>query len=192
MPIPSFAANGLLPPIAGPTAVDRNRSPYFATPIELVQSFGTTPRRQHLLRNLLSYRSLMYNNGYLSGIQFLDGSFVENVECHSNREPGDIDVYSLLDAPEEILQNPTLWQSDQGYKFWADEIQNHPLNKKRFELDTYALLIQELPFPYLIQDVLYWYSLFSHQKLTFAWKGFVAVPLDKNQDDDAIALLGGL
>ncbi|RYC12416.1 hypothetical protein EUU22_11955 [Ciceribacter ferrooxidans] len=157
----------------------------------MIHSLGTTPRRKQLLRNLLAYRALMYENGYVSGIQFLDGSFVEDVERHSGRDPGDIDVYSLLDAPARFLQHPELWQTDEGFKFWEDEIQNQPLNKARFELDTYALLIQELPFGNLLQDVMYWYSLFSHQKVTFAWKGFVAVLLDQRTDAEALGLLGG-
>ncbi|MEW9808779.1 hypothetical protein ABUE31_22600, partial [Mesorhizobium sp. ZMM04-5] len=163
---------------------------YIISTSELVQTFGTTLRRKQLLRNLLAYRGLMYANGYVSGIQFLDGSFVEDVERHSGREPGDIDVYSLLDTPKRYVQDPALWHPD-GFKFWAEEIQNQPLNKSRFELDTYALLVQELPLVHLLKDVMYWYSLFSHQKVTFAWKGFVAILLDQQQDVDALALLGG-
>lgn len=190
MAIPSFTAKGILPPIAGSSVVDRERSPYIISMTELVQTFGTSPRRKHLLQNLMAYRALMYANGYVSGLQFLDGSFVENIERHSGREPSDIDVYSLLDIPSRFLEDPASWQTE-GFKFWAEEIQNQPLNKSRFELDTYALLVQELPFVHLLKDVMYWYSLFSHQKVTFAWKGFVAVLLDEQQDVDALALLGG-
>jgi len=132
----------------------------------------------------------MYGEGYAAGIQFLDGSFVEDIERHSGREPGDIDVFSLLSVPQRYAQNPASWQPD-GFRFWREEIQNQPLNKSRFALDTYAVLIEDRPFVHLVKDVMYWYSLFSHQKLTFAWKGFVAVLLDQQQDADALLALGG-
>jgi len=131
----------------------------------------------------------MYGHGYVAGIQFLDGSFVEDVERHSGREPGDIDVFSLLSIPQRYVQSPATWNPD-GFTFWAGEIQNQPLNKSRFELDTYAVLIEDMPFVHLVKDVMYWYSLFSHQKLSFAWKGFVAVLLDQGQDADALLALG--
>ena len=157
---------------------------------ELVQALGTTPHRRQLLTNLLAYRALMYGHGYIAGIQFLDGSFVEDVERHSDREPEDIDIFSLLSVPLRYLQNPASWNPD-GYRFWAEEIQNQPLNKARFSLDTYAVLIEDMPFVHLVKDVMYWYSLFSHQKLTFSWKGFVAVAMDQQQDADAQLVLGG-
>lgn len=190
MALPGFMTSGLLPPIAGADEVDKDRSPYIITMPELVNALGTTPRRQRLLRNLLAYRALMYGHGYSAGIQFLDGSFVEDVERHSGREPGDIDVFSLLSIPQRYVQNPATWMPD-GFNFWAGEIQNQPLNKIRFELDTYAVLIEDMPFVHLVKDVMYWYSLFSHQRLTFAWKGFVAVLLDQRQDADALLALGG-
>lgn len=157
---------------------------------QLVLSLGTTPHRKALLRNLLAYRSLMYGHGYAAGIQFLDGSFVEDVERHSGREPRDIDVFSLLNVPQRYMQNPATWHPD-GMNFWTAEIQNQPLNKSRFGLDTYAVLVEEMSLMHLVKDVMYWYSLFSHQRTTRAWKGFVAVILDPQQDGDALTALGG-
>ncbi|KQX21181.1 hypothetical protein ASD01_29670 [Ensifer sp. Root423] len=156
---------------------------------ELVQAFGTTPHRRQLLRNLIAYRQLISAGGYTSGLQFLDGSFVEDVERHSRREPGDIDVFSLLHVPAQYMQDPPSWQQG-GFQFWADEIQNQPRNKDRFRLDTYAALVEEFQLLGLLKNVMYWYSLFSHQRDTYAWKGFVAVVLDPIQDASALTLLG--
>lgn len=142
-----------------------------------------------MLNNLIAYRQLISTGGYTSGIQFLDGSFVEDVETHSRREPGDIDVFSLLNVPTHYMQNPPSWHQG-GFQFWAEEIQNQPRNKQRFELDTYAALVEEFQLLGLLNHVMYWYSLFSHQRDTFAWKGFVAVVLDPAQDADALVWLG--
>jgi hypothetical protein len=111
------------------------------------------------------------------------------VERHSNREPRDIDVFSLLNVPAHYQQNPTSWTQG-GFQFWAEEIQNQPKNKSRFRLDTYAVLVEEYQLLSLLKNVMYWYSLFSHQRDTFAWKGFVAVVIDPVQDADALNLLG--
>lgn len=189
MPVPSFNSNGILPPVAGANPTDLERSPYIVTMPEMVQAFGTTPTRRVLLRNLIAYRQLILEGGYTSGLQFLDGSFVEDVEKHSRREPRDIDVFSLLHVPTQYAQNPQSWQTS-GYQFWAEEIQNQPKNKNRFKLDTYAALVEEFHLLGLLKNVMYWYSLFSHQRDTFAWKGFVAVVLDPAQDADALNLLG--
>ncbi|WP_245337294.1 hypothetical protein [Shinella sp. HZN7] len=189
MPLPPFNSNGMLPPLASENGADADRSPYTITMMELVQRFGTTPHRRRLLNNLIAYRGVISAGGYTAGLQFLDGSFVENVEAHSRREPRDIDVFSLLDIPTRYLQDPASWRNG-GIQFWAEEIQNTPRNKERFQLDTYATLVQEVPLLDLLKGVMYWYSLFSHQRDTFAWKGFVAVVLDPAQDAEALAWLG--
>jgi hypothetical protein len=190
VPVPAFNTQGLLPPVVGDDAANSNRSPYYISMVECAQHFGTTDHRRNLLRHLIAYRTLIAADGYVSGIQFLDGSFVENVEQHSNRPPNDIDVFSLLHVPQKYHGNEQHWV-DVGGPYWAQEIANQELNKQRFSLDTYALLVEELPLGGLLQNVMYWQSLFSHQRDTFAWKGFVAILLDPNQDAEALGLLGG-
>lgn len=178
----------MLPPVAGASPTDQDRSPYVISMQELVQGFGTTPRRKSLLRNLIAYRTILAGGGYQSGLQFIDGSFVEDVEARG-KEPGDIDVFSLLNVPSQYVQNPPLWQQG-GFQFWAEEVQNQPKNKARFELDTYAILVEDFPLLGLLKNVMYWHSLFSHQRDTFAWKGFVALVLDPVQDAAALTMLG--
>ncbi|WP_431303016.1 DUF6932 family protein [Sediminicoccus sp. BL-A-41-H5] len=189
VPLPPFDMRGLLPPFIGADAATHDRSPYVSTMSELGASLGTTPERRHLLRNLIAYRALIASDGYTSGFQFIDGSFVENIEALAGRPPGDIDVFSLLDAPTKYLTNSVSWQTH-GLPFWQHEIANRNHNKARFSLDTYALLFQELQPMGLIQATIYWYSLFSHQRNTFAWKGFATIPLDPAGDQVALAALG--
>ncbi len=192
MPLPSFDLRGLLPPFVGADAATPDRSPYWVTMPELVAAFGTTPHRRQLLRNLIAYRALLAQEGYVEGFQFIDGSFVENVEALESRNPGDIDVFSILKLPPKYLTNPAAWQAT-GFPFWTAEVANRNWNKQRFSLDTYAVLFEELqaqPMK-LISDIIYWYGLFSHQRTTFAWKGFAGLALDPATDQVALSQLGG-
>lgn len=192
MPLPSFDLRGLLPPFLGADATTPDRSPYWVTMLELIAAFGTTPHRRQLLRNLIAYRALLAQEGYVGGIQFIDGSFVENVETLAKRDPSDIDVFSVLSAPPRYLADAAAWQAT-GLAFWQAEVVNRDLNKQRFSLDTYAVLFEERqarPMN-LISDIIYWYGLFSHQRDTFAWKGFAGLALDPAADQAALSTLEG-
>ena len=158
---------------------------------ELARVFGTTSHRRQLLRNLIAYRTLLAGAGYVSGIQFIDGSFVENIEAFGQREPSDIDVFSVLSVPLRYLTDPHAWQTI-GYPFWRTEIIDRVRNKQRFKLDTYAVLLEERQAQptNLVRDIIYWYGLFSHQRDTFAWKGFAALTLDPAGDRTAVSGLG--
>jgi hypothetical protein len=57
-----------------------DRAPYTASMTELVTSLGTTPWRENLLFGLREYRALLSHHGYTNRLQFIDGSFVENVD----------------------------------------------------------------------------------------------------------------
>ena len=191
MSLPSFDLRGLLPPFVGADATTPDRSPYWTTIQELAAAFGTTPHRRQLLRNLIAYRALLADDGYVSGIQFIDGSFVENVEMFARRAPSDIDVFSVLNVPAKYLADPLAWTSS-GLPFWQLEIADRDHNKRRFNLDTYALLFEEAqaqPMK-LIDNIIYWYGLFSHQRDTLAWKGFAGLSLDPIGDRAALAALG--
>ena len=191
MPLPPFDMRGLLPPFIGTDATTSERSPYWTSMADLAAAFGTTAHRRQLLRNLIAYRALLAGEGYVGGIQFIDGSFVENVETVAGRDPGDIDVLSILNVPPRYVTNPAAWQAN-GFPFWQAEIVDRNRNKDRFKLDTYAVLLEELqaqPMS-LIDHVIYWYSLFSHQRDTFAWKGFAGLALDPIGDQAALDSMG--
>ncbi|MBK8159689.1 MAG: hypothetical protein IPK59_13285 [Rhodospirillaceae bacterium] len=160
--------------------------------IEFADAFGTTPHRRSLIRNLVQYRTLLATDGYLHGIQFVDGSFVENVETNRGRPPGDIDVLSLLEAPAKYHPSNADWDSNwqnTGEAFWKSEVVNRPVNKARFLLDTYAMIVTEMPLEGFLDNVIYWYSLFSHQRDTFAWKGFVRIALNTDEDAEVLERL---
>ncbi|MEI6574027.1 MAG: hypothetical protein WCO61_10870 [Alphaproteobacteria bacterium] len=188
--IPPFNGQGIIPPFLGTDATNADRSPYFTNMKTLFEQLGTSPIRRQLLRGLIEYRKILANDGYVNGVQFIDGSFVENVESHSKRPPSDIDIFSILNIPQKYYGNIALWDSH-GRPFFVSEVADRNKNKIRFKVDTYAILYEEQsPFD-LIKQIIYWYSVFSHQKATFAWKGFVAIMLDPQLDKSVLTLLEG-
>ena len=187
MTVPGFDSRGLIPPYLG-HATAPDRSPYEATTEELVGSLGGSPARKKLLLGLLEYRELLGQLGYTDGLQFIDGSFVEDVEKREGRSPNDIDVFSFLVRPAHYQSDPNLWAS-KGRVEWRNEIIDFTRNKTRFGLDTYAIAIDEVG-PYgCIMGTVYWYSLFSHKRTTHDWKGFLQVRLNSADDIKARAAL---
>lgn len=152
---------------------------------ELLVALGTTPARQNLIFGLLKYRELLGSFGYTAGVQFIDGSFVEDVETREARDPGDIDIFSFLMQPAQYVGNVALWQST-GFPQWATEVVNRTLNKQRYQLDTYGMVVDQGGPLEMMNATIYWYSLFSHKKVAQDWKGFVRIALDPV--DDQLAL----
>lgn len=181
MPIPSLTNSGLLPPFLGPDGATPERSPYVATMTEFASSFGWSADRRKLIQGLLDYRTLFYNDDYINGIQFVDGSFVEDCETIRGRSPGDIDVFTIVSAPQKYQSNLSLWMRA-GFPYWTDELIARKKNRERFSLDTIGVIWDDLLPDSAIGTVIYWYSLFSHQKNTFAWKGFITLPLSPAED----------
>jgi hypothetical protein len=187
-PVPAFDARGLIPPFVGSDEATKDRSPYEVTMPEIVASLGTTQPRRELLKGLLDYRELLARLGYTDGVQFVDGSFAENVEVREGRDPKDIDVFSYLTRPARYQQDPALWAAV-GFAEWSAEIADRLQNKLRFRLDTYAIAVDQHTPIALIVETVYWYSLFAHKKITHDWKGFLRVRLNPADDAAARALL---
>jgi hypothetical protein len=154
-PIPAFDGRGLLPAFEGSDETTANRSPYDATMAEVVARFGGSDERRVLIRGLLDYRGLLLRLGYTDGIQFVDGSFVENVEAREGRPPRDIDVFSFLVRPAKYRLDPALWASA-GFAEWAQEVVDRPRDMARFNLDTYAVAADEHDGLRIILTTIYW------------------------------------
>lgn len=189
MALPEFDQRGLLPAFVGNDATTHDRSPYFCTMSDLCASLGTTDRRRQLLKSLISYRALIGSDDYVNGVQFIDGSFVENVEMIEERPPNDIDVFSMLVPPAKYQNSSANWTT-QGLPFWQSEIADNARNKARFSVDCYALMLDVQSPSAFLRQALYWYGLFSHKRKTYEWKGFVAVPLNATNDQFALATIG--
>ncbi len=139
---------------------------------------------------MIAYREIISRDEYVVGVQLLDGSFVENVEAIGNREPADIDLFSLVAPPQKYLADFSLWENH-GAGYWNTEIVNRDLNKERFALDTYGIIMDaSMPLYEMLMNVTYWYGLFSHQRETFQWKGFVVVDINAADDEIALQMMG--
>ena len=182
--IPAHSASMVLPPFVGPTPTDRAlMSPFPASFSEYVCAFGHSEPRVSILRGLHTYRSELRAQGFI-GFQWLDGSFSEQVVMSRGRPPGDIDVVTFCYRPAHLVDNG-------AFHAWVAANQQLILPralKKRLKCEAFFVDMHKPPH-ILVDDVRYWYGLFSHQRDTSLWKGMVQVSLESD-DDAAVVFLG--
>ena len=176
--IPEFNHSFVLPPFVGEQITQAQGSPYHVTALELVQRFATSPERAVILCGLLDYRVELRSLGFAEGFQWLDGSFVENVEAHQSRPPKDVDVVTFAHAPAGLSATDIQAMMDANPDVFVKE-----RCLKRFCCDPMVVNLGKRP-EKLVQDVRYWYGLFSHRRGDHVWKGILQLPL---QSDDEIA-----
>lgn len=180
-PVPDWDPSGLMPPSMDSFTSPGHYSPYHIGLTDLVLRFGSTLPRRKLLGELLHYRASFHNAGIEDGFQWLNGSFVEDVETHSNRSPNDIDVVTFFHLPVNQTQEQLLITNP----FLSDLSLLDPTVKN---LDAYLVVLEESNLPYLIRRVSYWHSLWSHTR-NFEWKGYVEIDLSAVEDNAARATL---
>ena len=112
----------------------------------------------------------MHANGYQAGFQWLDGSFMEDVETLEGRPPGDIDVVSFVQNPGAA--NPTSGDLD---------ALDHAASKTRFKVDHYFVELEAVAPSEVAFLSAYWYSVWAHRR-NLAWKGFLQVDLQPGDD----------
>lgn len=177
--IPPFNISGVLPPFVGTgPEVRAGTSPYSSSMVEMAKRFSTSQPRIALLKGLIGLRAKLRAIG-VDGYQWIDGSFMEDVEKTRGQPPKDIDVVTLLVRPSAcktpadlvslVTSNPDVFDRVQAKQSYGCDV-------------SYVDLAVG---PAVISQVIYWYGLFSHQRSTFLWKGMVVVPL---MSDDAAAL----
>jgi hypothetical protein len=174
-PIPSFDHNFVLPPHLGNPVNMRELSPYSCTTIDLCQRFGTTLERRTLLGKFLDFRERLRAEGLTNGYQWLDGSFLENVESRENRAPKDIDVVTVY------------WGYDMPFqqRLMANfpDVANPALSKANYSVDHYPFDAGFHPSATL-EWTRYWILLFSHNRMG-VWKGMLKIDLNTPADDTA-------
>lgn len=182
--LPQFNASGVLPPFTGALPNARHlSSPYETMMSEFVHRFGHTAQRRDLAQRLLDYRRALRSAGIVTGFQLLDGSFTEDCEALRSRAPQDVDVvtFSHLPVPPREVQE---FARRHGGLFQMDTV------KERYKCDSYFVDLAK-DTRYVVEDTMYWHGLFSHQRETFMWKGFVKVPM-VSDDEQAQALLDSM
>lgn len=79
-------------------------SPYPCTTLDLCQRLGTTPERRAILGKFLDFRERLHGEGLTNGFQWLDGSFLEDVETRENRPPKDLDLVTVYWGYDRAFQ----------------------------------------------------------------------------------------
>lgn len=179
--IPSWNSVGVLPPIKpGQPGHSIERSPYRTSIIDFIDNFSSTKDRVDILEGFLDYRNALHKLGVTKGFQWLDGSFLENIETLESRSPRDIDVVTYFHLP------PGETQATLDAK--AGNLFDHNHVKATYKVDAYTIVLGK-PFDNnQVRQVSYWYSMWSHRR-TDQWKGFVQIDLNSNHDNDARQLL---
>lgn len=184
--IPAFNHSHVLPPYIGDSPIQAAQgSPYETTPLELVQRLGHTDARRRLLEGLFRYRGDLRSLGFSEGFQWLDGSFVEDVERSQARAPGDIDVVTFAMTPQGM--SPA--QVEALPKMYPDLFDLNRA-KARYSCDAYLLRLDGSP-GRLVRRAAYYFGLFSHRRSDNVWKGLLAMPL-QSDDDAALSYLSDL
>jgi hypothetical protein len=174
--IPDWSSSGVLPPIMkGAQANIVDQSPYRSDLLELSVRFKTSSERAALLSNLLNYRRDMRQAGINSGFQWVDGSFVEDVENLRGRPPADIDLVNFCHVPTGLTQK--------------DLVKNHPelfiqpMIKSKYKMDAYFVFLGSSLDKPIIDQVSYWNNFWGHRR-DQTWKGFIEVDLDLANGND--------
>ena len=179
--IPAFNHSYVLPPFEGEHLTRARSSPYEVTATELTHRFAASARRRLILDGLLRYRGELRSLGFVRGFQWLDGSFVEDVEAREDRAPNDVDLVTFAHPPAGM----THAQINEMLSTRSDLFDRERC-KKGFLCDAFLVNLTRSP-ERLVDDARYWYGLYSHRRGDALWKGLLQLPLDS--DDDAARLM---
>ena len=175
---PKWNEKGFLPPRLSSQPIEAFASPYTVSLVELVKCFSSTPERLKLIRGFLSYRKTLHEIGYVKGFQWLDGSFMENIEMLEDRPPNDIDVVTFIENSVDLSE-------DDQSKLDHDKL------KSEFKIDSYFLELDQTPPKQIAELAAFWYGVWSHTRNDI-WKGFLTIELAPDEDIEANAVLSGL
>ena len=177
-PIPPFDHNLVLPPNLGNPTNPAHLSPYPCTTLDLCERLGTTPHRRGILRRFLDFRERLTTEGLINGFQWLDGSFLEDIEVRESRPPKDLDVVTVYWGYDMAFQAALMGR--------FPEVASPKLAKANYSLDHYPLDAGYSP-ESTIELTRYWISLFSHNRLG-VWKGMLRIELNTRAEDSAARL----
>lgn len=180
--IPRSNEHGVLPPFSPASPTSAHRSPYVVSLSSFIDRYATTPERKSILVGFMNFRSALHGVGLEKGFQWINGSFLEDIELIEGRPPADIDVVTFYYLPSGFTQQDLLNANP--------ELFNHAENKANFKVDAYfseLKLKKSSPEP-LVQSVTYWYSMWSHRRDSL-WKGYLHVDLASAEDPSPTSIL---
>lgn len=170
--------SGVLPPVEEGNETSNNRSPYKLNITDFVKDYCFNDQRRKILIGFLNFRKYLYEIGCTKGFQWVNGSFCEDCEQLRDRPPNDIDLVTFLDLSEVDINNIDV-----------DLLTNNNHHKSQYNVDSYIMEVGLAADPVYIEQVTYWYGLWSHQKKTNIWKGFISIELSPEKDLEAMHIL---
>jgi hypothetical protein len=186
VPIPAWTAEGLIPPHDAANPTSSNRAPYPVSLTDFVLRFSTSPQRIAILTGFLNYRAALHAAGLVAGFQWIDGSFVEHIEVGArSRSPGDVDVVTFYHLPTGETQASLVAKFPALFPATAADKKTQ---KDTYLVDAYSVSLGTHS-ERLVDRSAYWYGVWSHQKDTLKWKGFLQLDLAPVVDADARLLL---
>ena len=178
--IPAWTAQGVLPPIGVESPTSGSRSPYRVSLLDFVVRFGNTAARRTLLRGLLEYRAALHALDLVGGFQWLDGSFLEDIETVERREPRDIDLVTFFRSPEG--------RSQTSLEEASAELFDPQAVGRRYGVHAFFVQLNGVDPELVVEQCTYWNSLWSHRR-NGQWKGYLQVDLAPAGDREAMANL---
>lgn len=181
-PIPPFDHNGVVPPHRGNPTDLADLSPYPCTSRDLCERFANSPERVAILSGFLDFRERLELSGFRDGYQWIDGSFLEDVETREKRPPRDLDVVTVYWNMDPVTEAAI----QTGFPEFADPSSA----KANFHLDHYPFQIDFSP-ELTVEYTRYWIQLFNHNRAG-VWKGMLKIDLGTPvEDDEARKILTG-
>lgn len=172
-PIPDFDHNLVLPPHLGDPTNRGQLSPYPCTTEDLCRRFATSSERRQILGRFLDFRERIRAEGITNGFQWLDGSFLEDVETRERRPPRDLDVLTVYWGYDTVFQQG-LWQR-------FPEFGSRRAARTAYQLDHFPFDAGFRP-DLTLEQTRYWILLFSHNRQG-VWKGMLKIELNTPTDD---------
>jgi hypothetical protein len=185
--IPAWNPEGLLPPVDAAAPTSANRAPYAVSLADFALRFSTSSNRIEILAGFLNYRAALHAAGLTDGFQWVNGSFMENVEVcpRRKRSPNDVDVVTFFRLPSGTTQAAVAASFPELFPRAQNE---HDGLEARFKVDAYLVSLGGRG-EQLVDRTAYWYGVWGHQRETLKWKGFLQLDLAPTEDAAARALV---
>lgn len=189
--LPEFNEEGCLPwnpllkdgIIGDDTPFENHRiSPYMIGLREFERVFLFTDHRRKLYRSLQQYRRALREIGYVHGLHWVGGSYVEK----TNKEPADIDITTFLRRPPNIRNTN---------EYLAFVHRNRDLHNRQYVKMVFCVdgtIVDIVADPALQDEIQYItqitsrYALYTHSIRTGNRKGFVAITFSEDDSWDRI------
>jgi hypothetical protein len=139
----------------------------------LCERFSYSKERIEILKGFINFRMILNQLGITIGFQWLDGSFLEDVERKEERAPRDLDLVTFYGCismdDQEVIKE----------KF--PEFFSSVLAKEKFALDHFVVDYTAHP-EHTVEYTRYWIQLFSHNR-DQVWKGMLRLELNTPEID---------